>query len=78
MFRPHPGNFSLQYSLNESTNVTLKIIDILGREVYKSIDTKQIIGVHEQKVNVDLESGIYSVVLIAGNAVVNKKVIVTK
>ena len=59
---PNPFNPSttINYSLPESGNVTLKIFDILGQEVATLVNKKQIQGNYEVKFNAgELSSGIY-------------------
>ncbi len=75
---PNNGGFKLQYALPKSSYVTLKMMDVLGKEVYNSFNATQSIGTHIQPLEVDLQSGIYTIVLAAGEFTTIKKIIITK
>lgn len=74
---PSNGNFSIEYTLFDTENVTLTITDILGRTIF-SIDKTQTIGLHKQEINTALENGLYNVVLKTNNFIANKKIIINK
>lgn len=78
---PNPFNptTKIKYDLPKEAKVTLKVYDILGREVTTLVDTKQNAGYYE--VNFDatrLASGVYIYRLMAGDFVQTKKMILMK
>ena len=82
---PNPFNPStkIRYSISNSTKVTLKIFDILGKEVTTLVDQEQSFGTYE--VNFDsknklspVPSGIYLYTLSAGNFFDSKKMLLLK
>jgi hypothetical protein len=78
---PNPFNASttIKYQLSHSAYVTLKIFDVLGREVATLVDTKQIPGNYEYPWSgQNFASGIYFYRLIAGDVQLQKKMILLK
>ncbi len=78
---PNPFNpvTQIQYSLEQSSNVTLRVFDILGREVATLINENQNAGRHVVDFNAsDFASGIYLYRLEAGSFVQVKKMILMK
>ncbi|MGQ0827953.1 MAG: T9SS type A sorting domain-containing protein [Bacteroidota bacterium] len=75
---PSTGSFSIHYILPTNMEVSLKISDVLGREIYATETTKQPIGQYQKEINTDLPNGIYNVVLKGGNTLTNKKMIINK
>ncbi len=78
---PNPFNPStkISYTLGERSNVTLKVFDVLGREVASLVNTTQEAGKHE--VNFDaqnLSSGLYIYTLSAGSFKQSKKMMLLK
>ena len=78
---PNPFNPSttIQYSIKENTLVSLKIYDILGREITTLINEVKTAGIY--KVNFDasnLSSGVYFYKLTAGNFIETKKMILLR
>lgn len=78
---PNPFNPStkISYTLGERSNVTLKVFDVLGREVASLVNTTQEAGKHE--VNFDaqnLSSGLYIYTLSAGSFTQSKKMMLLK
>jgi photosystem II stability/assembly factor-like uncharacterized protein len=78
---PNPFNPTtvISYQLSASSNVTLKIYDVLGREVETLINEKESAGSHS--VNFDattLPSGVYFYRLVAGNMTATKKMVLLK
>ncbi len=64
---------------NDVANVSLKVYDILGREVATLVNKKQAPGNYSVKFDVsNLSSGIYFYRLTAGDFVVTKKMILMK
>ena len=78
---PNPFNPStvINYQLPISSKVTLKVFDVLGREVAVLVNTKMEAGYHQIQFNANnLASGMYIYRLEAGNNVFTKKLILIK
>ncbi len=78
---PNPFNPStvIKYSIPSESYVTLKIFDMLGREVATLVNGKRFSGTYEVKFDAgNLASGIYLYQLKAGNFSATKKLILTK
>ena len=78
---PNPFNPSttITYSLSTSVHVSLRVYDIMGREVKNLIDERQNAGNHSVNLNVSgLSSGTYFYQLQAGSAVQDKKLLIVK
>jgi len=78
---PNPFNptTNIRYSIVKSSKVTLKIFDILGREVQTLVNTEQAPGQYTVSFNaVNLASGIYFYRIIAGNFTAIKKLMLLK
>ncbi|MFZ5948283.1 MAG: T9SS type A sorting domain-containing protein [Stygiobacter sp.] len=64
---------------NDASNVTLKVYDVLGKEVATLVNKRQSAGNYEVKFDAsNLSSGIYFYKLQAGNFIQTKKMILTK
>jgi len=78
---PNPFNPSttIKYSLTENAKVSLKVYDILGKEVATLIDKSQAPGSYEFDFNAaNLASGMYIYTLRAGDFVSSKKMMLLK
>jgi serine/threonine protein kinase len=78
---PNPFNPSttIKYSIPTTSYVTLKVYDILGREVTTLINEAKPTGTYEVKWNaVNLPSGVYFYQLTAGNYTATKKLLLLK
>jgi hypothetical protein len=83
---PNPFNPStvIGYRLNDNGHVTLKVYDILGREVITLVDEEQSPGIYEVEFNAEANyqfapaSGVYLYQLKAGNYTATKKMIILK
>ena len=78
---PNPFNPSteISYSLSATGHVTLKIYDVLGREVATLVNEKQGAGAHTVRFDGSrLSSGVYFYRLNAGDFVATKKLVLTK
>lgn len=78
---PNPFNpsTSIKYSVAERSNVTLKVFDMLGREVSTLINTTKDAGSYEVSFDAsNLASGLYVYTLSAGNFTSSKKMMLMK
>ena len=78
---PNPFNPStnIQYSIKEAVFVTLKVYDILGREIATLVNEEKPVGVYTINFNGSgLSSGIYCYRFQAGSFIQTKKMILTK
>jgi len=78
---PNPFNptTTIRYGLPQSSLVTIKVYDILGREVKTLIHAQQAAGLYNMKFDAsNFASGIYFYVLRAGDYVMTKKMILLK
>ena len=78
---PNPFNPSttINYSISEKSNVTLKIFDVQGREISKLVFNDQQVGSYEIEFDANkLTGGIYFYQIKAGNYVESKKMILIK
>jgi len=78
---PNPFNpiTKIQYSVNSTQNITLKVYDILGREIATLVNEEKPVGEYEVEFNGSaLTSGIYFYQLKAGEFSETKKMILLK
>jgi hypothetical protein len=78
---PNPFNPStkIDYTLPEKSNVSLKVYDMLGREVANLVNATQEAGNHTVNFNASkLASGLYISTLKSGNNVMSKKMMLLK
>ena len=78
---PNPFNPTtvIKWSLKEAAFVTLKIYDVMGREVGTYVNEKLNIGIYETTFDgSDLSSGVYYYKLQAGNFTDTKKMMLIK
>ncbi len=78
---PNPFNpgTSINYTLAEKSNVTLKVYDVLGKEVATLVNASQDAGKHSVSFDgSDLASGLYIYTLNAGNYTSSKKMMLLK
>jgi hypothetical protein len=78
---PNPCNPSttISWQIPEANNVTLKIFDILGREVATLVDESLIVGRYDTEFEASsLPSGVYIYRLQAGEYVESKKMLLLK
>jgi Secretion system C-terminal sorting domain len=78
---PNPFNptTNIKYSITKESQVTLKVFDILGREVESLVNQKQAAGSYEVYFNASkLSSGIYIYRITAGDFVQSMKMILIK
>jgi len=78
---PNPFNptTNISYSISKSDFASLKIYDMLGREIYTLVNEHQAANTYNVKFNAkEVPSGIYYYRLIAGNFTETKKLIIMK
>ena len=78
---PNPFNptTTIQYSIPKASNVTVKVYDVLGKEVATLVDQKLAAGVYNSKFDgANLSSGIYFYTLTADNFTATKKLMLVK
>jgi len=78
---PNPANPSTQitYTLPKATNVTLKIYDLLGREVALLVDERKLAGEHTVSWNAEgVPSGVYFYRIVAGDFIETKKMVLIR
>lgn len=80
---PNPFNpeTNISYTIPEPGFVTLKVYDLLGREVAKLVDEYKPAGIHKTQfsiLNSQFSSGVYIYTLKAGNFVQSKKMVLIK
>jgi uncharacterized repeat protein (TIGR01451 family) len=78
---PNPFNPSttIRYSIPEPGRVTIKVYDILGRELITLLSEEQATGTYEAKLNASmLSSGVYFYQLRAGSFIQTKKMILLR
>jgi len=78
---PNPFNPStkIDYTLPVKSNVSLKVYDMLGREVASLVNATQEAGVHSVNLNASkLASGMYIYTLKSGNNTMSKKMMLLK
>jgi hypothetical protein len=78
---PNPFNPStkIRYTVPEQANVSLKIYDVLGKEVAELVNVEQTAGTYEASFDASrLSSGIYFYQLSAGNVTISKKMMLLK
>ncbi len=75
---PTTSDFFINYNLVNNTDVSIKIIDVLGREILILENINQASGQYQKEINIDLQNGMYNVVLQTGNVLTTKKLIINK
>lgn len=78
---PNPFNpvTSIQYAINNSEFVTLKVVDILGREIATLVNEQKPAGIYQVQFDAsNLTSGVYFYKLQAGSFVETKKMTLLK
>jgi len=76
---PFNGNSRIKYSIPQSSNVIIKVFDVLGKEIELLVNDEKTAGTYEVNWNAaNLPSGVYFYRLQAGNFVEIKKMILLK
>lgn len=75
---PNPASHGslLAFALLNDEQVTINVMDVMGREVEKVMDKKLEAGEYEYQLNTHWSKGIYFVRIVAGNQYITKKLIV--
>jgi hypothetical protein len=77
--RTHYSSTKINYSISQTSFVTLKLYDILGREIATLVNEEKLAGRYQVEFDgSDLSSGIYFYKLEAGNYSSVKKMILMK
>lgn len=77
---PNPANASAEvaYTLTESGNVNIRLYDAAGREVSQIAQGARSAGTYRETINTGtLPEGIYVIRMEAGNAIINRRLIIT-
>ncbi|MEO8148942.1 MAG: T9SS type A sorting domain-containing protein [Bacteroidia bacterium] len=75
--QPATGKAQLVYSLNKSSNIVIKIMDVTGKTVKRLLSENISKGKHELIFNTsDLSNGMYFVLLQSGSHLITKKLVV--
>lgn len=78
---PNPFNPTtmIRYQLSSVSHVSLKVYDVLGREVTTLVDEDQIAGLHSVNFNAaNIPSGVYFYRLVSGDMTATKKMVLIK
>jgi len=76
---PFNPNTKIKYSISQSSQVQIKVYDVLGNEIETLVNEEKPAGTYELKWNAgNLSSGIYFYQLRAGEFVITKKMILLK
>jgi hypothetical protein len=76
---PFNPNATIKYELPKSSDITLTVYDVLGREVSVLVNHRMDAGVHEVKFDgSNLASGVYFYRLQAGDFVATKRLLLMK
>ena len=83
LYQNYPNPFNpatiIKYNIPYSTNVTIRVYDVIGKEIATLVNESKSAGNYEVVFNADnLSSGIYFYKLIAGNVVQTKKMILLR
>ncbi len=85
LYQNYPNPFNpttvISYQLSVTSKVSLKVYDLLGREIAELVKEEQKPGVYNSQFsirNFQLPSGVYFYTLIAGNKIETKKMILIK
>ena len=73
---PFNSNLNVSYTLENASVVSVRIVDITGREVYTTSEGRQIAGAHSISLNEinSLPSGIYLMQINMGGKIINQKI----
>ncbi|PHI18140.1 hypothetical protein CEQ90_19535 [Lewinellaceae bacterium SD302] len=76
---PTSGNLQLAYTLAQSTDVSVSLLDLSGRNLGgELISGNRLAGEQREQLNLDVANGIYFLRLTAGNRVATIKVVVNR
>lgn len=78
---PNPFNpaTTIKYSVPKTSNISLVVYDVLGREITTLVNEEKLSGIYEVELNgTNLSSGVYFYVMKADNFIDTKKIILLK
>lgn len=77
---PNPSNgvINLHYFLKEPEDISIKIIDMLGKMVYEHSYKNKMTGLNKDSINTELTNGVYTIMLQTKSETINKKIIIKK
>lgn len=76
---PFRGTTTIKYQISQTAKVTLKVMDMLGREVATLVNTEQQPSIYEVQFNGSkLDGGVYYCRLVVNDAVINSKMLLIK
>lgn len=75
---PTNGDLFIEYSLIKNENVSIEIMDILGRNVFSESWKSDIAGLNKHEIETQLQSGLYTLVLKTEKQTSAKKLIINK
>lgn len=81
MVYPNPAstNVTVDYTLNNQSDVTVTLTDVSGKVVYSNVEGNVAAGDHSASISAEeLSNGVYFCNFTAGNTVITKKLIVKK
>jgi len=74
---PNSGNFALELNGNSNENISIKVFNALGDEVFvkENID---VVGSHTESLNLKVKQGIYYIRIEGEDLLINEKVVIRK
>lgn len=75
---PSNGSINLQYFLRQPDDISVKIIDMLGKIVYENSYKNKMNGVNKDFINAEFKNGVYNVMIQTKSGMINKKLIIKK
>ncbi len=73
---PSPGEFTLEYSLNQSAAVEITVFDLLGRPVQQIINQQQVAGTYAEQIGQGWSKGTYFVRYIVDGQPFTEKIVI--
>lgn len=72
---PFTKNVNIEFDLEESANISVNILDVLGKDIYNICQGEQTQGKHNYNFEDDLPAGIYFVKISVDNTIYVKKLV---
>ena len=73
---PTSGSFKINFELNQSSDATVQIIDLNGRQVYRESLGKAMSGMNWINIDVELPAGVYICTVHTNHGVMNTKLVI--